>query len=243
VYGNPALPPTTARQATLGHEWRLGDQLFFKAEGYHNTQDHIPAMTDSLDLNFVPDADARMYGLEFMLRRESSGGFFGWLAYSVGRSERRYARRPAPDLGNDWDAADWVPYDMDQTHHLEAVGSWELGGNWTFGSRVQYVSGVPTTPLLSYTSNQFEYDADSGNYVPIGGAYFSERVSPYVRVDLRVDKKWIKARSLWSVYLDLQNANYFLYNSPEGYSYNYDYSKRDDYGWIFMPALGLRVEY
>jgi len=243
VYGNPALPPTTARQATLGHEWRLSDQLFFKAEGYHNTQDHIPAVTDSLDLNFVPDADARMYGLEFMLRHEGSGAFFGWLAYSVGRSERRFARKPAPDLGDDWDPSDWVLHDMDQTHHLEAVGSWQLGRNWSGGARLQYVSGVPTTPLLSYTSDQFEYDADTGTYVPIGGAYFSERVSPYLRVDLRVDKTWVKARSVWSVYLDLQNANYFVYNSPEGYTYNYDYSRRDEYGWIFMPALGLRVEY
>ncbi len=243
VYGNPDLPPTTARQATLGHEWRLGDRLFFKAEGYHNTQDHIPAPTDSLDLNFVPDAEARMYGLEFLLRHEGSGGFFGWLAYSFGRSERRFARKPVPDLGDDWNPSDWVLHDMDQTHHLEAVGSWQLGGNWSFGSRLQYVSGVPTTPLLSFTSNQFEYDADTGDYVPIGGAYFSERVSPYVRVDLRVDKTWVKERSIWSVYLDLQNANYFVYNSPEGYTYNYDYSKRDEYGWIFMPALGLRVEY
>ena len=243
VYGNPDLPPTTALQATLGHEWRLNDHLFLKAEGYHNTQDHIPAMTDSLDLNFVPDADARMYGLEFMLRHESDGRFFGWLAYSVGRSERRFARRPAPDLGEDWDPSDWVLHDVDQTHHLEAVGSWQLGRGWSFGSRVQYVSGVPTTPLLSSAGRQFEYDADTGTYVPIGGAYLSDRISPYVRIDLRVDKTWLKARSVWSLYLDLQNANYFLYNSPEGYSYNYDYSKRDDYGWIFMPALGLRVEY
>ena len=243
MYGNPDLPLTTARQATLGHEWRLNDRLFFKAEAYHNTQDHIPAFTDSLDLNFVPDADARMYGLEFLLRHDGGGRFFGWLAYSVGRSERRFARKPTPDLGDDWNPSDWVLHDMDQTHHLEAVGSWQLGRGWSCGSRLQYVSGVPTTPLLSYTSGQFEYDADTGAYVPIGGAYFSERVSPYVRVDLRVDKTWLKKRSVWSVYLDLQNANYFLYNSPEGYTYNYDYSKRDEYGWIFMPALGLRVEY
>ena len=32
-------------------------------------------------------------------------------------------------------------------------------------------------------------------------------------------------------------------NSPEGYTYNYDYSKREEYGWILMPALGARVEF
>jgi len=243
VYGNPDLPPTLARHATLGHEWRMSDRLFLKVEGYHNTQDQIPAPTDSLGLNFVPDADARMYGLEFMLRHESSERFFGWISYSVGRSERRFARRPSIGLGPEWNPDTWVLHDMDQTHHVEAVGSWQLGRNWSFGTRVQYVSGVPMTPIMGYTGDQYEFDADTGDYVPVEGEYFSERVEPYVRVDLRLDKKFIKKKSIWSVYLDLQNANYFVYNSPEGYAYNYDYSKRTNYGWIFMPALGVRAEF
>ena len=237
VYGNPDLPPTTARHLTLGHEWRLGDRVSLKIEGYRNTQDQVPAFADTNDVNFLPDAEARMYGLEVMLRREAAGGrFFGWLAYSLGRSERRFARDPGN--GTAWSPQDWVLHDMDQTHHIEAVGSWELGRNWSFGSRVQYVTGVPMTPVTGS-----EFDADSGDYVPVEGEYFSGRVDPYFRVDLRVDKKFIRRSSIWSVYLDLQNANYFVYNSPEGYTYNYDYSERTDYGWIFMPALGLRVEF
>ena len=29
----------------------------------------------------------------------------------------------------------------------------------------------------------------------------------------------------------------------ESYTYNYDYTKRTSYGWIFLPALGCRVEF
>jgi len=242
VYGNPDLPLTTATHATFGHEWLFDDRTSFKVEAYYNTQDNIPSPTDSLDLNFVPDTDARMFGLEFMLRYEPSDGFFGWLSYSVGRAQRRYARSPDPEVES-FDPDKWYLYGLDQTHHVEAVGSWKIGRGWSFGSRVQYVSGVPMTPLLSYGGNQWEFDADSGEYVPIGGEYFSDRMSPYFRTDLRVDKTWVKKNSIWTAYLDLQNANYFVYNSPEGYTYNYDYSERDEYGWIFMPALGLRVEY
>jgi TonB family protein len=242
VYGNPDLPPTTARHATLGHEWRLNDRLFFKVEGYHNTQDRIPAIADTLDANFLPDAEGRMHGLEFMLRHENDGRFFGWISYSLGRSERRFARRPSLGL-SDWNPDRWYLHDMDQTHHLEAVGSWRLGNDWSFGSRLQYVSGVPRTPIQGYTGNRDEFDADTGSYVPVEGEYFSDRMDPYVRVDLRIDKKWVKDNSIWSVYLDLQNANYFVYNSPEGYTYNYDYTKRTSYGWIFLPALGARVEF
>ncbi len=68
-------------------------------------------------------------------------------------------------------------------------------------------------------------------------------MSPYFRTDLRVDKKWVHKKTIWTAYLDLQNANYFIYNSPDGYTYNYDYSEREEYGWIFMPSLGLRVEF
>lgn len=241
VYGNPDLPPTTARHLTLGHEWLMGHNLSLKIEGYHNTQDKVPAFADTNDVNFLPDARARMYGLEFMLRRESGGGFFGWVSYSVGRSQRRFARDPG--RGADWSPDSWEPHDLDQTHHLEATGTWELGRNWSFGTRLQYVSGVPITPLLSYTDGQFEFDADTGNYVPVEGPYLSSRVEPYFRVDLRVDKKFINRRSVWSLYLDLQNANYFAYNSPEGYTYNYDYSKRTPYGWIFLPSVGVRAEF
>jgi len=243
VYGNPDLPPTKATHVTLGHEMRLNDRLSLKVEGYYNTQELIPTPTDSLGLNFVPDTDARMYGIEFMLRHEPSDRFFGWISYSLGRAERRYDRRPSTNIGPDWDPDSWQLYGMDQTHHIEAVGSWNLGRNWSFGTRIQYVSGVPMTPLLNYTSGMFEFDADTGEYQEVGGEYFSERMSPYFKTDLRVDKKWIKNKSIWSVYLDLQNANYFIYNSPEGYTYNYDSSKRNEYGFIFMPTLGARVEF
>ncbi len=242
VFGNPDLPPTLARHATLGHEWRINDRLSLKVEGYHNTQELIPSETDSLGLNFAPDTDARMYGFEFMLRHEPSERFFGWISYSLGRSERQYSRRPSTSV-TEWDPADWILFEMDQTHHVEAVGSWNLGRNWSFGTRIQYVSGVPVTPLLSYSSGLFEFDADSGEYIEVGGEYLSDRMEPYFRTDLRLDKKWINKRTIWTAYLDLQNANYFVHNSPEGFTYNYDYSEREEYGWIFMPSLGLRVEF
>lgn len=241
VYGNPDLPPTTARHLTLGHEWLLGETLALKIEAYHNLQDQVPALTDSADLNFVADAEARMYGLEFMLRCDAGDGFFGWISYSLGRSERRFARDPGD--GDGWDPDRWVPYELDQTHHLQAVGSWSLGSGWSFGGRVQFVSGVPVTPLLSYTSNRYEFDSDIGDYVPVEGEYNSDRIEPYFRTDLRVDKRLVRGDTVWTFYLDFQNANYFLYNSPEGYTYNYDYSRRQEYGWIFIPALGARVEF
>lgn len=254
VYGNPGLPPTRATHFTVGDAWRIDERTSLKVESYYNVQRDIPAMTDSLDLNFVPDAEGRMYGIELMLRRDQKQGgrFFGWVSYGISKSERRYARRPlgeqASPLGGAsgasgaWDADRWWPFAYDQTHHLEAVGSWGLGNNWTAGGRAQYTTGNPTTPIRNLDGT-FEWDADTGDYREVSGEYMSDRMAPYVRFDARVEKKIVRKASTWSVYLDVQNLNYFLYNSPESYRYNYDYSRREEYGWIILPALGCRVEF
>ena len=254
VYGNPQLPPTLATHFTLGDEWRLSDALSLKAEAYYNTQRQIPVLTDSLGLNYVAEGEGRMAGLELMLRREVGERFFGWLAYSLSRSERRYPRRPAevnqdpgfdnsPSTGGAWDPERWVPFALDQTHHIEAVGSWRLGGRWSAGLRLQFVSGNPVTPLRSLDAGEFEFDADSGDYQQVRGDYLSDRMWPYFRCDLRVDKQFVSRWAAWTVYLDVQNLNYFVYNSPEGFYYNYDFSERREYGWIILPALGCRVEF
>jgi TonB family protein len=254
VYGNPQLPPTLATHFTLGDEWRLSDALSVKAEAYFNTQRQIPVLTDSLGLNYLAEGEGRMAGLELMLRREVGERFFGWLAYSLSRSERRYPRRPsevAQDPGFDnqpgasgaWDPERWVPFALDQTHHLEAVGSWRLGGRWSAGLRLQFVSGNPVTPLRSLDAGEFEFDADSGDYQQVRGDYLSGRMWPYFRCDLRVDRQFISRWAEWTVYLDVQNLNYFIYNSPEGFYYNYDFSEQREYGWIILPALGCRVEF
>ncbi len=252
VYGNAALPPTEATHYTAGDEWRLDERTSLKVESYYNQQRKIPALTDTLDANFLADAEGRMYGVELMLRREPGERFFGWLSYCLSRSERRYARRPAADSGpgqtgstgstGAWDDGHWWPFEYDQTHHVEAVGSWTLNPKWSTGVRMQYTTGSPTTPLLNM-KGQSEFDSDTGDYQVLPGEYLSGRMDPFFRFDARVERKVVRRSSTWSVYLDVQNLNYFVYNSPEAYSYNYDYSRRDAYGWIILPALGCRVEF
>lgn len=254
VDGGASLPPTLGRHAVLGEEWRISPQLRLETQLYYNTQRRIPvAVEESVD-GYRPSAEARMGGLELTLRRESGGRFFGWLSYTLSRSERKTPVRPAnvtqepdtsglPSTAGPWDPDRWVLYALDQTHHLEALGSWRVTPTWSLGLRLQVVSGNPVTPLLNYDSQQFEFDADTGDYQQVLGDYLSDRRSPYVRCDMRVDKRFVRGSSIWQLYLDVQNLGYFLYNSPEGYDYNYDFSERRDYGWIILPALGCRVEF
>ncbi|MFC1586660.1 TonB-dependent receptor plug domain-containing protein, partial [Fibrobacterota bacterium] len=251
AWGNPDLPSTKAAQYTLGHEWKVSDLVSLEAEGYYNTQWDVPNYTDSINpetgvkYNFLPDMEARMYGLEFMLRHDRGKRFFGWISYTLSRSERR-----APNAfteGNagvdNWDPEEWVVSEYDQTHNLQFLGSWRLFRTWEAGFRLRYVTGNPMTPLLSYTENEFEYDSDEGDYSANMGEAFSDRMGPFMQLDLRVDKKFVFNSWMLTTYLDFRNVNYFFYNSPEFYDYNYDGSKRETVGAIFLPSLGVSAQF
>jgi len=81
----------------------------------------------------------RAYGLEFLLRRQSKTGPYGWISYTLSRSERQR------------DGA-WAPYDFDRPHVLNVVAGLPLRRNWDLGLRLQYQSGRPTTTTAGYNA-------------------------------------------------------------------------------------------
>ncbi|MBA3503815.1 MAG: TonB family protein [Deltaproteobacteria bacterium] len=151
-------------QTSLGTEIPLGHRFQLTAEGFFNYMD--PTIFD-LSVNedsVITDANTtivtsgetdttaqgqaivdrltkpqkgRAYGLEFLLRRQSKTGLFGWISYTLSRSER--LREGA-----------WVPYDFDRTHLLNVVAGLPLRRNWDVGLRLQYQSGKPITTTAGY---------------------------------------------------------------------------------------------
>ena len=81
----------------------------------------------------------RAYGLEMLIRRESKSGVFGWLSYSLSRSER-------------FRDGSWVVYDFDRTHLVNLVTGIRLPRNWDLGLRFQYQSGLPATTTYGYNT-------------------------------------------------------------------------------------------
>ena len=81
----------------------------------------------------------RAYGLEVLLRRQSRTGPFGWISYTLSRSER-------------YRDGDWGPYDFDRPHLLNVVAGLPLRRNWDLGLRLQYQSGRPTTTTAGYNA-------------------------------------------------------------------------------------------
>lgn len=152
-------------QTSLGVEAPLADRFQLTAEGFFNYLDptifdlsvNAASVVNEANQTLFPtttvgDMDqeelidrltrpqlGRAYGLEILLRRQAQSGVFGWISYTLSRSER--VRDGA-----------WTPYDFDRTHLVNVVAGLPLRRNWDVGLRLQYQSGKPTTTTAGYNT-------------------------------------------------------------------------------------------
>ncbi|HXJ18691.1 MAG TPA: TonB-dependent receptor [Polyangia bacterium] len=234
AFGNPALKAERAVHVALGAEWRPRPGTTFEATGFYKRLSSLVSPTGAtqvengadVPLNYDNGGRGRVIGLELVARRELAAGLFGWVAYTLSRSERL-------DSGQ----TDWRLFDYDQTHILTAVASYDLPRHWRVASRFRYVSGNPETPVIGSVFNSV-----TDEYDPVFGQVNSARQPPFVQLDVRLDKQWVFDRWLLDAYLDLQNAT--NHTNPEGIAYNYDYTQsKVSQGLPILPFLGLRAEF
>jgi len=234
AFGNPALKAERAVHVALGAEWRPWPGTSFDATGFYKRLSSMVSPTTAtrmengadVPLNYDNNGRGRVIGLELVARRELANGLFGWIAYTLSRSERL-------DSGQ----TDWRLFDYDQTHILTAVASYDLPRHWRLASRFRYVSGNPETPVVGSVFNSV-----TDEYDPTFGRVNSARQPAFVQMDIRLDKQWVFDRWLLDAYLDLQNAT--NHTNPEGIAYNYDYTQsKVNQGLPILPFLGLRAEF
>lgn len=128
------------------------------------------------------------------------------------------------------------PGAYDPGHMFTLIAGYQFKNGWLVGTRIKYSGGRPYTPIDPVASrrvNRAVYSTDEFN---------SQRYPYYMRVDLRVDKKFdFKGASLIG-YLELQN----LFDRENVYSY---YWNEDDkrlstiYQWAFFPVGGISIQF
>jgi hypothetical protein len=229
-FGNSGVKSESAYHYSLGFEQELARPIELSFEGfYKDLRGIVVSQFDAQSANgrsYVNLGSGRTYGTELLLRFKPGGKFFGWVAYTLSRSERRDSANGPTYI-----------YDYDQTHILTALGSYKLGRGWQAGARFRYISGTPYTPVLGGVM-----DYDAGAYAPINSSNLnSARTGAFHQLDLRIDKTWTFSAWKLSAYLDVQNT--YLHKNPEGVSYNYNYSQSSSLSGIpFLPIIGLRGE-
>ncbi|NOY92243.1 MAG: TonB-dependent receptor [Deltaproteobacteria bacterium] len=225
--GNPRLDPIRAAHFDVGVDQELGEGIRFGVEGfYKQLWRRVVGVPGGLDPVFTNEGVGRIYGLEVSGRIEPIGRrFFGYLSYTLSRSERR-----------DGPGERWRLFDFDQTHIFTLSGVYRFNRGWELGGTLRLVSGNPNTPISGSI-----YDATSGVYLPINGRINSTRNPLFNRLDVRISKEWAFQSWKLSLYLDVQN----VYNraNREGINYNFDYSESAPIrGFPILPALGIRGE-
>jgi hypothetical protein len=163
-----------------------------------------------------------------MVRHALVNRFFGWVSYTLSRSERN----DTPE-----DPAGWYPYDFDQTHIFTAVAGYRLPLDLELSGRAQYVTGNPYTP---YDGGL--YLMDEGEYLGFPSAdENSERQAPFYALDVRLSKLFTFRRWQLEVFTDVLNLVHG--ENPEFILYNYDYTESATInGLPTIPSLGFQVE-
>ncbi len=233
-----SLPPQRAWQNSVGVELDLGAQFDARVTGYFNylfdlppTGGITPSLNDpgrdgdiGLDANTLFRGQGRAYGLEFFLRRRLERGLYGWVSYTLSRSERFI---PGGPVGL---------FNFDQTHVLNVALSWKINDRWRVGARFQLATGTPVSNIVGSIFN-----TDERAFAP-----FTEmgvdRTPLSNQLDLRVDYSFRWWRFKMNAFLDIMNA-YNAQNGDLGWAYRYDYAVRVPGGGIpILPTIGIRGE-
>jgi TonB family protein len=229
-FGNPTLASARATHFLFGGVFELTRALTSETTVFYSTSEGLAVRNGSTSPLIAQalenQGEGRSYGAQFLLRRELAQGFFGWVAYTILRSERR-------DAG----AGEWRLFDFDQTHVLTALASYDLGKGFEVGVRARYATGYPRTPVVgSY------FDSRTAMYQPLLGAKNSSRIPDFAQIDVRGSKRFKLEHGGIELYLDVQNVT--NRENPEEIAYNADYSQRRYIqGLPLLPVFGAKWEF
>jgi hypothetical protein len=155
-------------QSSAGLEYSLPDRMKLSLTLFHNA---FFNMTDLLslartgngdDLDIDQRTQGQAYGLELLFHRDLTRRLGGFLAYTLSRSVRSSV------VGR-------IPSSFDRTHVLNTALGYDLGRNFRLGGHLLFYTGNPS------------FAASAGLDQSLGGT----RLPPFVRLDLRIEKRWL----------------------------------------------------
>ncbi len=180
----PWVKPQRADQVALGYAATFANGGYeFSAETYVKRAYNVLDFVDGSDVILNPrietallQGSGRSYGLELLLRKHT-GDWYGWVSYTLGRTEQRFVAAPGAGIN---DGA-WFPSPTDKTHDLSVVAVKPLNARWTFGSTFSFATGLPVTyPVSRYVIDDY--------VVPEYGARNANRLPAYHRLDLSLTR-------------------------------------------------------
>lgn len=199
----------------------------------------------SLDDRYAGNRWGRAYGAELMVRLPQQGRLFGWLSYTLMRSERmrRFALYNA-DQSEVSDTTAMVPFAFDQAHSLNLVLGYQLPAGFKVSASFHLNSGRPESG---------EFSSRTSRLVDLGGRQVwspvplneVDRLPVFGRLDLRASKTITASTFSVEIYLDVFNVlvRPEVYGFTYGYDMNLQPTKESQGAPIILPTLGVKVVY
>jgi TonB family protein len=232
LYLNADLPLQSADQYSAGFELEVVEKLLLDLQGYYRFAYDVPRGSGDVEVvngvvrpvGFREDGEQRSFGMELLLKLDKRWDLFGWVSYTLSRSEQRRV-----------DDEFETNFFFDQTHNLNVVAVYELGLDWRLGIRFRYVTGGGLPATVSRW-----YDADRDAYSRrISG---QTRAPDFHQLDLYAEKQWTFDEWYLRAYLDIQN--FYNHTNTELYAPTFDFKDQVAIpGLPIFPSIGLRGEF
>ncbi len=240
--GNPDLPLEYGWQTGLGIETWLTRSLDVDAQVFFRNASDLAEPVSGSPTRFIATGAPRIqaigheraYGAELLIRQRLDEGLFGWVSYTLMRAEER---QDAPEGIEGADDVNWRSTELDQTHNLSIALSSQLPYGFELGGAFRFVSGNPATLAQGGV-----FDADDARHERVNQPSRSQRLPPFIQVDLRVDKRFVFDTWALGLYLDLQNAT--NQQNFEFFQYNYDFTVIQGFpGLPILPVFGAEASF
>ncbi len=228
VFGNPRLAPAMATHAVAGVTGRPIEAIELGATGFFTRSEHRAGRTDDPTPPAAgllqADMDGRRFGGQVVARAWPVDRLSLQMVYAWSRSQRR-------DPGEDA----WRRFDFDQTHLVQALGSWTHPRGFELGARAALTSGFPRTDVIAAVPN-----VRAGGWDPIFGDHNAIALPLFFELSARVGYTYTAGWGSVAMWLDVQNATNRA-NASE-FFYSVDYGARGLVrGLPILPMLGVEV--
>ncbi len=191
--GNRALESSLTRHYIMELEHELSSRTELKLATYY--KDAQKLVTPDEVSNYLNQGTAYVGGAEVFLRHRIPDTFFGWISYAYTHAERR----ENPD-------AVYQPYLFDNTHIVSVVANYNFSPNFEVGAKWQYLSGTSEVPVSAIFLVQDPVTRGLNPLLASADEQLSTELTPYHKLDLRVNYKW----NIWGLqaggFLDVLNV-------------------------------------
>ncbi|MDU0353629.1 TonB-dependent receptor [Paraglaciecola aquimarina] len=237
LIGNPQIKPPEATHYSAGVTWQHGNDWQSKTEIYHKELSQLPRavdlQADNADLRYTNDISGTASGVEWLLEKNLSNGWYGWLSLSWSESERT---DELTQLTSE--------YYLDTPWVINSVINYQLSERWEFGLRYSARSGAKYTPIVGLRVNPDYPD----NFQAVYGQLNSETLPTYSRLDLQAKYHYqlFGKPAAWTFALinalDSDNISGYYYKPHSTDSLD-NFEIADEEGMEVFPSIGLEVTF